>query len=76
LSALSVVAGKDQRVENGLGPTGLSGFMIISLVAVVRPNILPKPYPLRDILDQSAFIDGRTLLGERGAEGRPRESVG
>src|SRR5579863_31529 len=76
MPALSVVAGKDQCVENRLGPTGLSSFVVVSLVAVVRPDILPKQHALSDILDQFAFINRRTLFSEWDPEGRSGESVG
>jgi hypothetical protein len=44
--------------------------VVVPVVAVVGPNILPKPNTLRDIFDQFAFLARWTLLAEDSAEGR------
>src|SRR3989442_11787951 len=76
LAVLRVIARKDQRIENGFRPARLDRRVHAAIrIAVERRNFLPKPYPLRDIVQESAFDHGRNFFRKRFTKGRPRERV-
>src|SRR3989442_864651 len=49
-AGLSVMACKNQGVEDGFGSAGLGGF--VSTVAIVRSDFFPKAYTLRDVVQE------------------------
>src|SRR5580658_3674545 len=75
LPTLGIVAGKNQRVENRFSSTRLGGFVVVSPVAVVGPDVLPKPDAFGDVFDQPAFINRRTRLCECDPQGRSGQGV-
>ena len=70
------MAGKDQRIEDGLGSARLDGFVAGAVrIAVVWSGLLPKAYTLGDIVQEPSFVVGRSVVSQRLAESRSRESV-
>ena len=52
-SILSVIASKDQRIENGFGRARLGRFVsTVLLVAVERRDLFPKSHALGDIIEE------------------------
>jgi hypothetical protein len=51
----SVMVGKDQGIEDGFGPARLGDFLIA--IAVVRSDLFPEAYTLRDIVKKPALVD-------------------
>src|SRR2546425_2727757 len=76
LPVLRVIARKAHGFENGSRPGRLDRLVTAAIrIAVERRNFLPKPYPLRDIVQESAFDHGRNFFRKRFTKGRPRERV-
>jgi len=60
-AALGVVAGKDQRIEDGFGTARLDGFVRVT-IAVVGSGLFPKADTPGDIVQESSFLVGRSLI--------------
>ena len=60
-AALGVVAGKDQRIEDGFGSARLDGFVRVA-IAVVGSGLFPKAYTLGDIVQESSFVVGGSVI--------------
>jgi hypothetical protein len=74
------MGGKDQSVEDGFGSARLGGFIsgFISAavtIAVVWSDLFPKAYALRDVVQESPFAAGRSVITRRFTEGGAREGV-
>src|SRR5207249_10953272 len=56
-ATLGVMAGKDQRIEDGFGSARLNGFIrAVLTIAVVWFGLFPKAYTLGDIVQESSFV--------------------
>jgi hypothetical protein len=76
----SVMGGKNQSVEDGFGSARLSGFISSSIsaavtIAVVWSDLFPKAYARRDVVQESPFDAGRSVISQRLTEGGAREGV-
>src|SRR6266436_4458650 len=75
-AALRVVAGKDQRIENGFRPARFDSLVRAAVrVAIERGDFLPKAYALGDIVQQSTFVEGRSIFGKFLTKRRSGERV-
>src|SRR5439155_8556519 len=73
----AVMVRKDQGIENGFGSARLEGFLrVAAMVAVIGSNRFPKPYTLRDVVQQSEFAVRVIVCSEWLAKRSPRESEG
>jgi hypothetical protein len=70
------MVGKDQSIEDGFGSARLGGFISAAVtIAVVRSGLSPEAYTLGDIVQESPFVVGRSVISQRLAEDGAREGV-
>ena len=72
-AARSVMGGQDQRIEDGFGSARLDGFVGV-MIAVVGSGLFPKAYTRGDIVQESAFGVGRSVIRPL-TEGRAGKGV-
>jgi hypothetical protein len=73
-AAPGVVAGEDQRIEDGFGSARLDGFIRVT-IAGVGSGLFPEAYTLGHIVQESSFVGGRSVVRQRLTEGRAGEGV-